>query len=418
LAQLGDDCFAFGDKPLTIDEALAFINEQVLRVATGRETLPLAACDGRIIDEMLLARSALPPFSNSAVDGYAVRHADLALHGETRLRVLGRLQAGAAAIPALAERSAMRIFTGAPLPEGSDTVFMQEDVRLDDGVAVLPAGLKRGANARERMEELDIGEPLFAAGQRLLPQHLALAAGAGFAELPVRKRLRAALFSTGDELVEPGAPLRGSRVYDSNRVMLRALLERAGCAVTDLGILCDDLESVRRALMGAAASHDLIVTSGGVSTGEADHVKSAVQADGRLDHWRFAIKPGRPLAIGVVGGCAFVGLPGNPVAAFVTFTQVVRAVIAALAGESWRPPPFLPVRSGFGRAKKAGRIEFIRVSLNAGPQGLCAEPYPIEGAGIISSLAFTDGLVRLPMGCAGVSIGDMVDYAPFAAMMG
>jgi len=418
MAQLSNDCFAIGDAPLTIDDALAYIAARVPAVAKDAELLPLAACDGRVLDETALARSALPAFANAAVDGYAVRHADLSPGRETTLPVAGRIMAGAPDAPALAALAAVRIFTGAPLPEGADTVFMQEDARVDGQNVILPAGLRRGANARDACEELEAGQVLFSAGVRLMPQHLALAAGAGFDRLPVRRRVRAAIFSTGDELVEPGSDRIRAQVYDTNRLMLASLLRRAGCDVSDLGILRDEPTALTDALKAAASGHDLILTSGGVSAGEADHIKDAVAAAGRLDHWRFAIKPGRPLAIGVIDGCAFVGLPGNPVAVFVTFTQVVRAVIAALGGERWTPPRFLPVRAGFSRTKKAGRIEFVRVRLTISAGSWAAEPYPVEGAGIISSLTGSDGLVRLPLEMTHAAPGDPVDYLPFAAMLG
>jgi molybdopterin molybdotransferase len=417
MAQLTNDCFALGDKPLTIDDALNFIRERVPAVA-GTETLALGQCDGRVLARDLIAKSPLPAFFNSAVDGYGVRHGDLNTASDTRLPVAGRLQAGAATIPRLPARAAIRIFTGAPMPEGADTVFMQEDVQTDGDHVILPSGLKRGANCRPAGEEIHAGVPAISAGTRLLPQHLALAAGVGFSRLDVRKPIRVAIFSTGDELVEPGATLTGAQVHDTNRIMLAALLRRAGCAVSDLGVLRDEPDSLRQALKAASTSHDLILTSGGVSTGEADYVKTAVEAEGQLDHWRFAIKPGRPLAMGVIGGCAFAGLPGNPVAVFVTFTQVVRAVIAMLGGERWEPPQFLPVRAGFSYGKKTGRIEFLRVSLKDGPDGPVAARYPIEGAGIISSLTGTDGLARLPLEMTGVAEGDRIEFLPFSAMLG
>jgi molybdopterin molybdotransferase len=417
MAQLSNDCFAFGDKPLTIDEALAFVRERVPAVVDV-ESLPLAACDGRVLAESIAARASLPAFFNSAVDGYAVRHADLNPVAETRLPVAGRLQAGAREIPALAKRSAIRIFTGAPMPEGADTVFMQEDVRTEGAQAILPAGLKQGANARPAGEEISAGARAIDAGTRLMPQHLALAAGTGHAELKVRAPVRVGVFSTGDELIEPGGILSGGSVYDTNRVMLTTLLKRTGAAVTDLGVIRDEPESIKAALSVAVRTHDLLITSGGVSTGEADYVKTAVESLGRLDHWRFAIKPGRPLAMGVIGACAFTGLPGNPVAVFVTFTQIVRAVLAGLGGEDWRPPRFLPVRAGFGYRKKAGRIEFLRVSLSTGESGPTASRYPIEGAGIISSLTGTDGLVRLPFDATDIAPGDTLEFLPFNAMLG
>jgi molybdopterin molybdotransferase len=416
MAQLSNDCFAFGDRPLTLEEAHAFIKARVAPVRAFEE-LPLSACDGRVLAADILAQSPLPAFFNAAVDGYAVCHADLGPTGETRLVVVGRLQAGAANVPSLRAGTAMRIFTGAPMPAGADTVFMQEDVVVDGEAALLPSGLKRGANARPAGEELQAGACAVAAGTRLLPQHLALAAGVGFASLPVRRRISAAIFSTGDELRTAGAALGGAAVYDTNRIMLATMLARAGVAVTDLGILPDQEDAVRSALRHAAADHDLILTTGGVSTGEADFVKGAVEAEGRLDHWRFAIKPGRPLAMGVIGGAAFAGLPGNPVAVFVTFSQVVRALIAALSGEAWQAPRWLPVRAGFSCGKKTGRIEFMRVSLADGPQGPVATRYPIEGAGIISSLTGTDGLVRLPMDATRIAEGDFLEFAPFSALL-
>jgi molybdopterin molybdotransferase len=417
MAQLSNDCFAFGDKPLTIDQALAFIHGRVPVVASV-ENLPLSACDGRILAESIHALTPLPAFFNAAVDGYAVRHADLRMDRNTSLAVSGRLQAGAKYIAPLPPKTAMRIFTGAPMPDGADTVFMQEDVTLDGTHALLPAGLKIGANCRPAGEEMQAGALAIAEGTRLLPQHLALAAGTGHSVLTVRKPVRVVIFSTGDELLEPGCLRSGAAVFDTNRIMLAGLLKRIGCAVSDLGILRDEPDSLQAALRSAAETHDLILTSGGVSTGEADFVKTAVEAEGKLDHWRFAIKPGRPLAMGVIGTAAFAGLPGNPVAVFVTFTQIVRAVIAALGGEAYQSPHFLPVKSGFSYKKKTGRIEFLRVSLAHTTDGTMAQRYPIEGAGIISSLTATDGMIRLPLDLTSVREGDMLDYLPFNAMLG
>ncbi|MGL4637874.1 MAG: molybdopterin molybdotransferase MoeA [Beijerinckiaceae bacterium] len=416
MAQLSNDCFAFGDAPLTIDDALAFINTRIPMVV-GTETLSLTQCDGRVLAQDLITKSTLPAFFNAAVDGYAVRHSNLNPSGETRMTVSGRLQAGARDIPALTNGTAMRIFTGAPMPSGANTVFMQEDVQLDGDSVILPAGLKAGANCRAAGEELAINTIAIKAGTRLLPQHLALAAGTGHHTLEVRQRVRVALFSTGDELVEPGSMLSGGTVYDTNRLMLAALLKRTGCDVTDMGIIRDNPDELRKALKQASINHDLIMTSGGVSTGDADYVKTAMEAEGRLDYWRFAIKPGRPLAMGTIGNAAFAGLPGNPVAVFVTFTQIVRTVIAALGGENWQQPKFLPVRSTFSYKKKTGRIEFLRVSLSQDNGIASASRYPIEGAGIISSMTNTDGLVRLPHDSTGVSPGDSLDYLPFSAVL-
>ena len=416
MAQLTDDCFAFGGKLMRIEEAVASIAER-FPVIAGTETVPLGLADGRIAAEDVFAAHDLPPFANAAVDGYAVRYADLAPEGETVLPVSGRLAAGAAA-GTLADGTAIRIFTGAPMPPGGDTVFMQEDVRREGDRVTLPAGLKHGANARPAGEDLGRGALAIPAGRRLRPQDLALAAATGHARIAVRRRLRVALFSTGNELTEPGAPLRPGAIHDSNRVLLATLLTRLGVAVDDLGILADDPATLPSHLAEAARDHDLILTSGGVSTGEEDHVKAAVEAQGRLMLWRLAIKPGRPVAAGLVAGTPFVGLPGNPVAVYITLLFVVRPLLARLGGALYEPPLPWPVRAGFPYRKKAGRREFVRVSLaRTADGGLEARKFPRDGAGVLTSLTESDGLVELPDDATGITPGDMLAYYPHALLV-
>jgi molybdopterin molybdotransferase len=416
MAQLTDDCFAFGGKLMRIEEAVASIAER-FPVIAGTETVPLGLADGRIAAEDVFAAHDLPPFANAAVDGYAVRYADLAPEGETVLPVSGRLAAGAAA-GTLAEGTAIRIFTGAPMPPGGDTVFMQEDVRREGDRVTLPAGLKHGANARPAGEDLGRGALAIPAGRRLRPQDLALAAATGHARIAVRRRLRVALFSTGNELTEPGAPLRPGAIHDSNRVLLATLLTRLGVAVDDLGILADDPATLPSHLAEAARDHDLILTSGGVSTGEEDHVKAAVEAQGRLMLWSLAIKPGRPVAAGLVAGTPFVGLPGNPVAVYITLLFVVRPLLARLGGALYEPPLPWPVRAGFPYRKKAGRREFVRVSLaRTADGGLEARKFPRDGAGVLTSLTESDGLVELPDDATGIAPGDMLAYYPHALLV-
>ena len=369
-----------------------------------------------MLAEAVVAPIDLPVFDNSAVDGYAVAYADLDPHAATVLEVHGRVAAGQAG-GAGGGGAAIRIFTGAPMPAGTDTVFMQEDVRvLADGRVELPSGLKRAGNCRARGEDIARGEEAFAAGHRLEPRDIALLAALGLAELEVRRRPRVAVFSTGDELREPGTPLAAAAIYDSNRFALTAMLRRSGCVVTDLGILADQPASIQAHLSAAARSHDLVITSGGVSAGEEDHVRAAIAAGGSLIFWRMAIKPGRPVAMGVMEGTPLIGLPGNPVAVFVTFAHVLRPLIAALAGAT--PTPITPatVVSGFDYRKKAGRREYLRVSLQRRGADIVASKYPVDGAGVITSLTRTDGLVELDEETTSVAMGDAIRFIDYRQM--
>ncbi|MBV9749875.1 MAG: molybdopterin molybdotransferase MoeA [Acetobacteraceae bacterium] len=416
MAQLSDDCFAFGGKLLPLDAALRLIASDV-RPIERVERVSVGAADGRVLAESVAAPLDLPPFDNSAVDGYAVRLADL--DEAPVLPVAGRIAAGAPAADALAPGSAWRIFTGAALPAGADTVFMQEDVRLDEqGRVHFPPGLRRGANTRSRGEDMARGACALPAGRRLRPQDLALAAALGLHDLAVCASVRVALFSTGNEIVEPGAPAGPAQRYDSNRVLLAALTVRAGAQVTDLGILPDQRGAIEAALSAAAPSHDLILTSGGVSTGEEDHVRAAVEAAGRLVFWRLAIKPGRPVAMGDVAGVPFVGLPGNPVAAFVTFVHVARPLIAVLGGAPVQVPTAYPVQAAFSYRKKAGRREYVRARLIPSPDGTPqAHKYGVEGAGILTSLTETNGLVELAEPVTAVVPGDGVGFLPYEMLL-
>jgi molybdopterin molybdotransferase len=418
MAQLSDDCFAFGGPMMSVDEAVGIIAARVMPVREV-ETVALQQADGRILASGISAPLPLPPFTNSAVDGYAVRSRDFPREAETAFAVIGRVQAGAAVSGALQARQAVRIFTGAPMPDGADTVFMQEDVRLDgEGRVVLPAGLKPGANVRPAGEDIPVGSTALQAGQRLRPQDVALAAAFGLTEVEVTRRIRVAVFSTGNELVSPGS-LRGpAQLFDSNRFMLMAMLVRLGCEVSDLGILRDDRASLAQGLKKVAGSHDLILTTGGVSTGEEDHVKAAVESVGTLVLWRMAIKPGRPVAMGIIGGTPFVGLPGNPVASFVTFVHVVRPTVLALAGANPQPLVPMPVRAAFSYKKKISRREYVRVSLRKAADGaLEATKFPREGAGLLSSLVDTDGLVELGEAITEVEPGQTVGFLGYASLL-
>jgi molybdopterin molybdotransferase len=418
MAQLSDDCFAFGGPMMSVDEAVAIIAAGVTPVREI-ETVEIARADGRILASDISAPLSLPPFTNSAVDGYAVRSQDLPRKHEAAFVVTGRVAAGASATEAIEPGHAMRIFTGAPMPAGADTVFMQEDVRLDDqGRVVLPEGLRAGANVRPAGEDIPVGSAALPARQRLRPQDIALAAALGLTHLEVRRRVRVAVFSTGDELVSPGAPRAASQLYDSNRFMLTAMLRRLGCEVSDLGIIRDDRDALAHGLKKVACAHDLILTTGGVSTGEEDHVKSAVEKAGKLVLWRMAIKPGRPIAMGIITGTPLIGLPGNPVASFVTFVHVVRPTVLALAGAAQQRLIPMPVRAAFSYKKKISRREYVRATLRTADDGaLEAIKFPREGAGLLSSLVETDGLVELGEQITQVEPGQSVGFIGYASLM-
>lgn len=422
MAQLSDDCFAFGGPLMSVEEAQALIEARI-PPAEGAERVALRAAIGRVLADDLRAVTPLPPFFNSAVDGYAFRHADLAAGGETRLPIAARLQAGQAAAP-IAPGTAIRIFTGAPMPDGADTVMMQEDAREDGDAVLLVPGLKRGANCRPAGEDVPTGRIALEAGRRLGPAEIGLAAALGFSDIPVRKLVRVGVFSTGDELAEPGKPLGPAQTYDSNRFTLLALLAGLPVEAVDLGILPDEPAATAEALARAAAGHDLLLTSGGVSTGEADHVKAAIGQGGRLVFWRLAIKPGRPAAMGVLpkaggnfasGGTPVVGLPGNPVAAVVTFLHLARPLVLRLAGAAPDRLPRFTARADFAYRKKAGRREYVRVRLDFGEGLPVARKYAREGAGLLTSLTESDAFAELPEHVTAVAPGDELRVLPFRA---
>ncbi|CAH2605576.1 Molybdopterin molybdenumtransferase (plasmid) [Rhodovastum atsumiense] len=416
MTQLSENCFADAGSQLTVEEAQRLITGNVAPVE-GVERVVLADACRRVLAEDVLSPCDLPPFDNSAVDGYAVRIADLDNAG--RLPIEGTLAAGAAAVGPLQPGTACRVLTGAAIPSGADTVFMQEDVHVnEDRTVTLPAGLRRGANLRRAGEDVACGALALPRGRRLRAQDLALAAALGLRDLPVRRRVRVALFSTGNEIVEPGSPLGPAQRYDSNRTLLASLVKAAGATVTDLGILPDQAVATRRAIMDAVAGHDVILTSGGVSAGDEDHVRAVLKESGQLVFWRLAIKPGRPVAMALVGGVPAVGLPGNAVAAFVTFLHVVRPLLAALAGMAVPAVPTVPVVAGFSYRKKAGRREFMGVRLETGPDAVpVAYKHSRDGSAALTSLTETDGLVALPESATAVAPGDSLRFIPYELLL-
>lgn len=417
MAQLSDDCFAFGGALMPADEALRVLATRITPLA-GIEAAPLRRLRGRILADDIVASRSVPPHDNAAVDGYAVHHADLDPAGETRLKVVGRAAAGHPLAGPSPRGVAVRVFTGAAMPDGPDCVFMQEDVRVEGDAAIFPPGLKKGANRRKAGEDIEAGKAILRAGHRLRAQDVGLIASIGLAEAQVRVPLKVAVFSTGDELREPGGDAPKGSVYDANRFALMALLEQMGAVVTDLGILPDKRDIVTKALADAADTHDALITSGGMSTGEEDHVRACVEALGAIDFWRLAIRPGRPVALGRVKGKAFVGLPGNPVAMMVTFLRFARPVLLRLGGAIDVEPLSFRVRSEASIKKKIGRREWLRARLVPASDGGLpyARRFPRDGAGILTSLVESDGLIELAEDVGEVAAGASVDFLPFSEL--
>jgi len=397
---------------MSLDDALARLVEAARAAAiTETETVSTFDALGRVLAGDVRSALDVPPADNTSMDGYAVRAADVPAAGSV-LPVSQRIPAGVVGT-ALAPGSAARIFTGAQIPTGADAVVMQEQCEALDGAVRIGAVPSVGQNIRRRGEDVRAGAVVLERGVRLTPQALGLAASVGAASLDVVRRPRVVLFSTGDELVMPGQRLPPGAIYNSNRFTLRGLLQAAGCEVSDFGIVPDRLDATRDALRRAAHGHDLIVTSGGVSVGEEDHLRPAVQAEGRLELWQIAIKPGKPLAFGAVGDALFLGLPGNPVSSFVTFVLAARALLRTLQGADPSLPTPLPLRADFDWPRPDKRREFLRVRLNE-RGGL--DLFPNQSSGVLTSAAWADGLLDNPPGQA-IQSGDTVRFLPLSSLL-
>ena len=370
---------------------------------------------GRVLAESLVSSVDVPPLDNSAMDGYAVASGDVMVSG-TVLPVSQRIAAGEVGKP-LQAGTAARIFTGAPLPPNADAVIMQEMCERDGEQVKINEVVQAGQNVRNAGEDIAAGAVILQPGTKLRAQELGLAASIGASPLSVYRKLKVGLFFTGDELVAPGEPLGPGKIYNSNRYSLIGLLQTMGCEIVDLGIVPDDLQSTKDALQAAASQSDLVITSGGVSVGEEDHVRIALEELGELNMWRIAMKPGKPLAYGSVNGTPFMGLPGNPVSAYVTFCLFVSPYIKSMQGMTRVLPTSLQMTANFDWPRPGKRREYLRarpVQDNRGSTRV--EIYPHQGSGVLTSTSWADGLVIVPIGDT-FSIGDMVEYLPFSELL-
>jgi molybdopterin molybdotransferase len=403
------------DTPISLADALSIIASSY-EPATGIETVGLDAAYGRILATDIVAPIAVPAADNSAVDGYAFRHGDLS-GGETTLKIAGVAAAGHPYGQEAAAGQAIRIFTGAVIPPGADTIALQENVAVAGMSVTIPAGLRLGANRRLAGEDITAGARIRPAGERLGPAEIGVLASVGISKVPVRMPLRVAVFSTGDELRDGASSLAAGQIHDSNRPALLAMLKSLGVAATDMGILPDRRDVIAARLGEAAQAHDAVICSAGMSVGDEDHVKAAVRSLGALDFWSVAIKPGRPVAVGRIGAAPFFGLPGNPVAMIVTFQMIVRPALLHLAGAQVVQPRRFPVTADFQLQRRPGKREFLRCSLHEGEDHtLLARRFERGGSGVLSSVADSEGLLEVPEDIAEIVPGMTLPFIPFSSL--
>ncbi len=409
---LRDDCFALpaGVDWTPVDEALDMLRAR-LHPVVRQTTLPLTDALGRVLAEDATAIRANPPEANTAVDGYGFAHAALAEGDQVLPLVEGRAAAGAPFVGTVPKGMAVRVLTGAALPEGVDTVILQEDVTLGDDAIAFRSGIKPGANTRQAGEDVHSGDVILSKGRVLTAADLALAAAVGLNNLPVRARLKVAVISTGDELRDPGQAVETGQIFDANRPMLGGLVQQFGYDLVDMGRVPDDRDTLRGTLDQAVEKADVILTSGGASSGDEDHVSALLNEAGAMAEWRIAVKPGRPLALGLWKGTPVFGLPGNPVAAMVCTLIFARPAMGVLAGTKWQEPQGFTLPSAFEKRKKPGRREYLRARVRDEQ----VEVFKSEGSGRISGLSWAEGLVELPDGEAHITPGTLVRYIPFSS---
>lgn len=405
-----DCCFSNSADMLSVEDAIASLLQHAEPI-TETEHVDLIDAANRVLATNISSTIDVPGFDNSAMDGYAFSSSDMERAQAEGLEITQRIPAGTTGTP-LQPGSAARIFTGAPVPEGVDTVAMQEICRIENKRMVLEKPVTAGANIRPRGNDIASGDTILESGSVLRAAQLGLAASVGVGSVDVYRTLKVAIFSTGDELVQPGTPLAAGQIYNSNRYQMHGLLQAQGCEVIDLGTVPDTFEATRQALLAGQEQADMVLTSGGVSVGEEDHVKAALESVGELTLWRIRMKPGKPLAFGKIGATPFIGLPGNPVSAFVTFLLFARPYLQLMQGRTTAEPLSYPVQAGFSyRAKR--RREYVRVRLRQDEETLIAESFARQGSDVMRSVAWSDGLVEVAED-SNIEPGDTVRFLPFS----
>lgn len=405
-----DCCFSNSSDMLSVEDAIASLLQHAEPI-TETEHVDLIDAANRVLATNISSTIDVPGFDNSAMDGYAFSSSDMERAQAEGLEITQRIPAGTTGTP-LQPGSAARIFTGAPVPEGVDTVAMQEICRIENKRMVLEKPVTAGANIRPRGNDIASGDTILESGSVLRAAQLGLAASVGVGSVDVYRTLKVAIFSTGDELVQPGTPLAAGQIYNSNRYQMHGLLQAQGCEVIDLGTVPDTFEATRQALLAGQEQADMVLTSGGVSVGEEDHVKAALESVGELTLWRIRMKPGKPLAFGKIGATPFIGLPGNPVSAFVTFLLFARPYLQLMQGRTTAEPLSYPVQAGFSyRAKR--RREYVRVRLRQDEETLIAESFARQGSDVMRSVAWSDGLVEVAED-SNIEPGDTVRFLPFS----
>ncbi len=407
----------FDPNSLRVDEARKRILD-ALNTVSGTEQLAVRQCLSRVLAEDIHSTINVPSHINSAMDGYALQGSDIPADGTARLNIIGRAMAGSPFSGSVAAGQCVRIMTGAKMPQGADTVIMQENITVDGERIIIGTGHKAGQNVRQAGEDLATGERVFSAGKLITPADLGMLASMGIAEVRVQRRVRVAFFSTGDELRSVGQPLGDGQIYDSNRYTLHGMLTRLGVELLDMGVIADRRDDIESAFQSASQIADVLITSGGVSVGEADFVKETLEKIGEVNFWKIAMKPGRPLAVGRIGQCQFFGLPGNPVSAMVTFYQFVQPALQRLSGQDASPPLRLKAKTASGLKKAPGRIDYQRGWLETDDQGeLVVHSTGQQGSGMLSSMGKANCFIVLPLESKGVEAGSLVTVQPFAGLI-